>query len=302
MDSVRNQTYPAREIIVVIDNNEELLRRAEQEIAAVTVVPNSKERGLSGGRMTGVELATAPIIVFLDDDAAAADEYWLANLLDAYQGQHILGVGGHIEPAWHSTAPSWFPPEFNWIVGCTFKGMPRDPLPGSPNSQVRSLIGANMSVRAEVLHRAGGFTTNLGKREGGGTILGVIADSGEETEFGIRASQLYPGSIWVHCPRARVNHTVPAERSTWKYFVRRCRKEGTAKAVIAGLTGTRDGLAAERRYVLTLVGTACRYALTGQIGRAAAICAGLSITTMTYIRARLAGKMTVQRRGEALPA
>jgi len=282
--SVRAQTYPTREIFVVVDGNEALRERAEREIEGVKVVPNSKTAGLSGGRMTGAELATAPIIVFLDDDAIA-DPNWLAHLVEVFQDDRVLGAGGHIDPLWRRPPPSWFPPEFNWIVGCTYHGMPVH------NGQVRNLIGANMSVRADVLRRSGGFDTKLGRREDGGAILGVVAESCEETEFCIRVSRVFPDGIWLYCPQARIQHIVPAQRATWRYFVHRCRMEGTAKAVLTGLTGSRDGLGSERRYVLTLARSILRYICTGKLGRAMAICAGLSITTSAYGRAVLARAM-----------
>jgi glucosyl-dolichyl phosphate glucuronosyltransferase len=279
--SVRAQTYPAREVFVVIDGNEALQRRAEREIEGVRVVANTKTAGLSGGRMTGAELASAPIIAFLDDDAVA-EQNWLACLVEEFKDARVLGAGGHIEPLWRKPRPSWFPLEFNWIVGCTYEGM------RVRNGQVRNLMGANMAVRADVIRRTGGFASKLGRREGGGAIIGLVAESCEETEFCIRASGLFPGGIWLYCPRARIRHVVPAQRTTWRYFVHRCRMEGTAKAVLTGLTGSRDGLGSERRYVLTLARSVLRYVCTGKLGRAMAICAGLAMTTNAYGRARLA--------------
>jgi glycosyltransferase involved in cell wall biosynthesis len=282
--SVRAQTYPAREVFVVTDGNEALQRRTEREIEGVTVVANTKTAGLSGGRMTGAELASAPIIAFLDDDAVA-DQNWLAHLVEEFKDARVLGAGGHIEPLWRKPRASWFPPEFNWIVGCTYEGM------RVRNGQVRNLMGANMAVRADVIRRTGGFASKLGRREAGGAIIGLVAESCEETEFCIRASGVFPGGIWLYCPRARIRHVVPAQRTTWRYFVHRCRMEGTAKAVLTGLTGSRDGLGSERRYVLTLARSVLRYVCTGKLGRAMAICAGLAMTTSAYGRARLARAM-----------
>jgi glycosyltransferase involved in cell wall biosynthesis len=283
VESVRMQTQPASEILLVIDYNLALQERAIREIEGVRVIGNTKTRGLSGGRMRGAECASGSVIVFLDDDAAAADQHWLMNLLEAYEDPRVLGAFGQIDPLWRAGCPRWFPPEFNWVVGCTYTGMPV-----GQNNQVRNLIGANMSVRAEVLRHAGGFASKLGRREGGGAIIGVVAESCEETEFCIRASRLHPTGIWLYRPTARITHVVPAQRTTWNYFVRRCWMEGTAKAVLTGLTGSRDGLGSERRYVWTLARSVLVYAITGKIGRAAAISAGLTTTIAAYVRARLA--------------
>jgi glucosyl-dolichyl phosphate glucuronosyltransferase len=292
--SVRTQTRAPREIVVVVDNNETLRERAAREIAGVTVLPNAKQPGLAGGRMTGAEHITAPVIAFLDDDAVA-DPHWLEDLLEAYRDPAVLGAGGPVEPLWQAPPPSWFPGEFGWVVGCTYVGMHvRD-------GRIRNPIGANMSVRADVLRRAGGFTSDLGRRKLGFSVsgrarIGGNAESCEETEFCIRAARLHPGGYWAYRPGARVHHAVPAQRATWRYFVHRCLVEGTAKAVLTGLTGSRDGLGAEGRYVREVlpraVASDLRAAMRGKVGaarRAGAIIAGFALTAFAYAATRLGG-------------
>ncbi|GAB1715084.1 MAG: glycosyl transferase family 2 [Nitrobacter sp.] len=292
VESVRNQTRAPREIIVVVDNNESLRERAAREIEGVTVLANAKEAGLSGGRMTGAECATAPVICFLDDDAAA-DPRWLEELLDAYEDPAVLGAGGPVEPLWRAPPPSWFPDEFRWVVGCTYAGMHvRD-------GRIRNPIGANMSVRADVLRHAGGFTSDLGRRKLGFSVSGRAtfggkAESCEETEFCIRAARLHPGGYFAYRTGARVHHAVPVQRMTWSYFVHRCLIEGNAKAVLAGLAGSREGLGAEGRYVREVLPraviknlTAAMRGRTGAARQAGAIIAGLALTAFAYARTRL---------------
>ncbi|AZO63587.1 glycosyltransferase family 2 protein [Mesorhizobium sp. M6A.T.Cr.TU.016.01.1.1] len=105
--SVRRQTCPAREIILVVDNDEALLERARRGIEGVVVTPNTNVRGLCGGRTTGAGLASAPVMAFLDDDAIA-DERRLDELLMPYADPRVLGVGGRLEPLWRKPRPSWF--------------------------------------------------------------------------------------------------------------------------------------------------------------------------------------------------
>lgn len=292
--SVRTQTRAAREIVVVVDNNEALLERAAREIAGVTVLANARQPGLSGGRMTGAEYITAPVIAFLDDDAVA-DPQWLEELLEAYRDPAVLGAGGPVEPLWQVPPPSWFPGEFHWVVGCTYAGMHvRDGC-------IRNPIGANMSVRADVLERAGGFAPDLGRRKLGFSVsgrarIGGKAESCEETEFCIRAAGLYLGGYWAYRPAARVLHAVPVQRTTWKYFVHRCLVEGTAKAVLTGLAGSKDGLGAEWHYVREVLPRAVandlRAAMRGNVGaaqRAGAIMAGFALTAFAYATTRLGG-------------
>jgi glycosyltransferase involved in cell wall biosynthesis len=291
VESVRNQTRAPREILVIVDNNEPLRERAAREIEGVSVLANAREAGLSGGRMTGAECATAPVICFLDDDAAA-DPHWLEELLDAYEDPAVLGAGGPVEPLWRAPPPAWFPDEFRWVVGCTYAGM------HVRAGRIRNPIGANMSVRADVLRRAGGFTSDLGRRKLGFSVSGRAAFGGkaescEETEFCIRAARLHPDCYFAYRPGARVHHAVPVQRMTWSYFVHRCLIEGDAKAVLAGLAGSRDGLGAEGRYVREVLPRAVirnlMAALRGRTGaarRAGAIVAGLALTAFAYARTR----------------
>ncbi len=98
----------------------------------------------------------------------------------------------------------------------------------------------------------------------------------------------------MYRPGARVRHSVPPQRGTWEYFVRRCRVEGQAKAVIADIAGTEKGLESERAYARSVlpravareVSSALRGDL-GAAGRAAAIVAGLGITAFEYGCTRL---------------
>ncbi|QIJ73319.1 glycosyltransferase [Methylobacterium sp. NI91] len=285
--SVRRQSHAAREILVVIDHNDELLARAGCELSGATVIANAREPGLSGGRMTGADRATAPILAFLDDDAIA-DPDWLREIVAVYAADpNVLGVGGPVEPLWRAPRPGWFPGEFLWVVGCTYEGMP------VKESRIRNPIGANMSLRADVLRQVGGFAIDLGRQKAGFSMsgkarTGSVAESCEETEICIRAKRLNPGGYFVYQPKAVVQHCVPAQRTTWWYFVNRCLVEGAAKAILTDITGPRDGLDAERQYVRKVLPWGVVNSLrTGALGRAGAILAGLGVTTFAYVRTRL---------------
>ena len=253
-----------------------LLARAREELARVHSVPNRGERGLSGARNSGVDVARGDVVAFLDDDAAAADE-WLERLAACYADADVLGVGGSIEPLWPRARPAWFPPEFDWVVGCTYRGMP------SSMTSVRNLIGANMSLRRTTLAAVAGFRSGIGR-------IGTRPVGCEETELCIRALQRWPGRRFVYEPRARVAHRVDATRTGWRYFLRRCYAEGQSKAQVARLCGARDALATERAYTVRVLPLGAVDALREAVRRrrpaqalaAAAIVAGLSATTAGY--------------------
>jgi glucosyl-dolichyl phosphate glucuronosyltransferase len=283
--SAQRQTLPARDVVLVVDTNEQLLERASAAFPGVIVLANEGMPGLSGARNTGAAAARGAIIAFLDDDAVAADD-WLEQLLPGYRDPTVLGVGGFIEPKWPAGGrPRWFPSEFNWVVGCTYTGVPE------ATTVVRNLIGANMSIRAQVIEATGGFAGDLGRHDAGRTYPKTTVD---DTEFCIRASRVHPSGTWLYRPAAKVTHLVSAQRATWRFFVGRCRVEGDSKAHLVELAGSRSGLASERRYVvLTLplgvargIGEALRGRLDGA-GRAGAIIVGFALTAVSYLHGRL---------------
>jgi glycosyltransferase involved in cell wall biosynthesis len=277
VESVRRQTTPPRELIVVIDHNPRLLARARASLPSVVVLANTQPRGLSGARNSGLAVARGEVIAFLDDDAVATPE-WLARLGEGYLDEDVMGVGGAIEPLWLAGRPRWFPEEFSWVVGCTYRGLPPTRAP------VRNLLGANMSFRREVFDVVGPFRNGVGR-------LGTRPLGCEETELCIRARQHWPRRRFLYEPRARVQHRVPASRAGWGYFRSRCLAEGISKAQVARLVGPGEGLASERTHAFrTLPKGVARgladAALRGDpsgLGRAAAIVAGLAATTAGYI-------------------
>ena len=294
VNSMQQQSLPPDEIIVVIDYNPTLFERAHAQIAAATVVANAHTRGLSGARNTGLDVAHGAIIAFMDEDAAAAPD-WLARISASYSDPRVLGVGGAIEPDWQCGRPAWFPTEFDWVIGCTYRGMPTTSTP------VRNLIGCNMSFRREVFTQAGIFQSGMGR-------VGTLPVGCEETEFCIRLAQLVPGSVLQYDPQARVSHHVPATRARWAYFRSRCYNEGRSKALVAGLVGSHDGLATERSYTLrTLPQGVVRGiadALRGDgagLLRAGAIVAGLLITAGGYVVGKAEGQHRAMRAPVAPP-
>jgi glucosyl-dolichyl phosphate glucuronosyltransferase len=204
--SVEAQTAPPIEIILCIDHNEKLLQRSEQHFVwgrpagaiPLTVVANKYEGHLGSARNTAAEIASGDVFAFLDDDAAAATD-WLEHLIAPYSDPQVAAVGGAPLPAFEKKQrPRWFPYEFDWVFGCAYSGLP------SARAQLAHLIGANMSVRRSALQEIGGFHS----------------DDHDDMDMCLRLAFAQHNVLYE--PLAVVTHFVPAARTTWHYFWRRC--------------------------------------------------------------------------------
>jgi len=238
VQSILEQRQPPEEVLLVIDYNDELYRRAARELGSsqVLVLANRSTKGLSGARNTGVALSSGDIVAFLDDDAYAEPE-WLANLVAPMSDPMVVGVGGWVLPHWESKAARWLPETFYWVLGCSYAGLP------ATQSRLRNPIGANMAMRRNVFTQVGGFTSGIGR-------IGQIPLGCEETELCIRYTMRFPDEQFVLARDAVVHHRVPDSRLTWHYFWTRCWAEGLSKALVSSLVGSHSGLASERRHIM----------------------------------------------------
>jgi glycosyltransferase involved in cell wall biosynthesis len=285
--SLRRQTLAPNEVIVVIDHNTELLGWVRANAPDVHAIANRKERGLSGARNTGVRAARGDVVAFLDDDATA-NPNWIERLCSAYRDPAILGVGGGVLPVWERR-PAWFPDEFAWVVGCSYRGLPTDPTP------VRNLIGCNMSFRRQVFEQLGDFTTRLGRVAG--RPLGC-----EETELCIRIGRQAPSRTILYDPATSVHHRVPRDRTTWRYFLSRCYSEGISKAELSRMAGSQQSLDSERSYAMRILPTGVWAELkAGRPSRAAAIVVGFCVTVAGFLAARASGRSAIQSESALSP-
>ncbi len=277
IESIQQQNTPPIEIIVVIDHNLALLERVQTEIPGVFAIENAESRGLSGARNSGIAVARGALIAFLDDDARA-EPGWLACLSHCCADPQVLGTGGRVVPSWAKIRPTWFPEEFYWVIGCSYRGLPET------RTVVRNPFGGCTCYRREVFEIAGGFRNEIGR-------IGSLPFGCEETELCVRAKQHWPEKVFLWEPQARIHHWISTYRASWHYFWSRCYAEGLSKATVVQYVGTKDGLASERTYTFQalpkgilqgLMDGVFHLDLSGFL-RAGAILAGLMITTAGYL-------------------
>jgi glycosyltransferase involved in cell wall biosynthesis len=289
VDSVASQSRAADEVVVVVDHNRALLAQARRELPDAHVVANHRARGLSGARNSGIDASAGDVLAFMDDDAVAEPD-WLARLLSPYDDGRVIAVGGAIAPRWDSGRPAGFPEEFDWVVGCTYRGMP------ACRSAVRNVIGANMSFRREVFDAVGGFRDGIGR-------IGRRPVGCEETELCLRALAAFPQGVILYEPAAHVSHRVTVSRASWRYFGARCYSEGLSKALVARHAGAGRGLSSERKYALSTLPrgfarglrAAARGGDLAGLARAGAVLAGLSLTTAGFMAGAARGALISPR-------
>lgn len=264
MDSVRRQDPAPAAIIVCVDHNLPLLRRVTEQFPQVRVVENSFARGAAGARNSGAHEAETPLLVFLDSDIRARDG-WLCHLLEPFADRSVIGCGGLILPNWPAGPPAWFPDEFGWVVGVSYRGQP------SVTSPVRNIWSANMAVRREAFDSVNGFRVNFSK----------VDDSpkSEDTDFCLRVTKQTHGGVWMFVPAALVEHEVNIERSRFLFFVGRCFSEGKGKIDMAHINLGRRDLEDESKYMrhTTVVGLRRYMSLAIRNGDAAAARQGAAV-------------------------
>lgn len=266
-----DQLAPDDQVVVVVDGNHPLYRRlaAAHTDPRITVLENSFGRGLSSARNTGLDAAHAEVMVFLDDDAVPGPAA-LDGVRRSFADARVTALGGAVRPQWElGHQPGWFPPEFGWVVGCDYRGLPPD------GGEIRNPIGAAMAVRRLPLREIGGFSDHLGR-------VDAVPAGCEETMMGIALTRRDPEAKIVRATSFEVAHAVPRDRMTVSYFVRRCYHEGRSKAVLTRLCGRRSSLASERSYVTRTLPQGL-WDARRRPDRMLALLVGLGVTGLGYL-------------------
>jgi GT2 family glycosyltransferase len=170
LDALAAQQTDARIEIIVVDDGSVDGTGDVAKARRATVVRHPVNRGLATARNSGLAVATAPVVAFLDDDCEPTP-HWAATLLRAHE-EGAAGVGGPVVPAGKP----------GFMLGYLARNNPLSPLEldlahsenllyrfslylraqwqpqlRTGQRKVYALPGANMSFRREALLDVAGF-------------------------------------------------------------------------------------------------------------------------------------------------
>jgi GT2 family glycosyltransferase len=275
VESILRQGRLPREIILVVDHNPELFQRlrsrwesssGEGTSPRIRVVESKYPGHLGASATTAAEVAKGEFLAFLDDDAAA-DSDWLERMLAPFHDPSVIAVGGAPLPRYSKPRPGWFPPEFDWVFGCAYVGLP------TTRGPILHLIGTTMAVRRKDLLAIGGIHSN---------------DHGD-MEMSHRLLEYSPEKRLIYEPDATVRHRVHEERLTWSYFWRRCFFVNRSKVTAMRQMGAAGHLRAEgafaRRALSRGIANGVREAVHGDLAgllRSLTIVVGLGLAAAGY--------------------
>jgi GT2 family glycosyltransferase len=228
-----SQNFRSLELIVV-DNSTEprinhAIRRSYKTKKKFRYVIE-RTQGLSHARNKGTAVARGRYVAFIDDDAVAEPD-WAKELLRAFAQYPGAGcVGGRIVPRWLAPRPDWLTDDLlGYLSLVDWGGKTRKARKGE------WLAGCNIAYDRALLLAVGGFPRDLGRRGAGANLL-----SNEELKVAaqIRAA----GRPIVYSPRAVVEHRIPPERLTKRWFLRRAAWQAVSDYIAFGKQPSRSSL------------------------------------------------------------
>lgn len=178
--------------------------------------------GLHNGRHKGFIEADSNLLVFIDDDIEAFPT-WLQAILDSFEDEEVVMVGGKCLPKFETAPPEWL--DAMWlssaagerILSClSLIDLGDDTKSVDPNY----IFGCNFAIRRSVLHEAGGFHPDAMPQ-------GMLRFRGDG-ETAVSAAIRRLGYKAVYNPRASIYHSVPKERMTYEYFYKRSFAQGVS--------------------------------------------------------------------------
>jgi glycosyltransferase involved in cell wall biosynthesis len=213
------QDYPAEAFeVIVVDNNStdgttgiiKDIIKSNKHIGFRYFLET--DQGLSYARNRGIKEAKGEVLIYLDDDAFASNDY-LKNLDRFFKDfEDAAAFGGKIIPRFESQRPAWMSDFLLPLVSVIDLGDKVIPFP-----KRKFPIGANMGFTREIIGKVGDFNVNLGRKGSG------LQGSEEKDIFSKITNN--KGSIY-YIPDVLVEHMVPDKRIQLDFIKRQAKGVG----------------------------------------------------------------------------
>ncbi len=212
--SLYNQTVSKDcfEVIIVNNNSSDnTIPICNEFIASHTdaafYLLNEQEQGASFARNTGADIAKAPLLCFMDDDAVAYPDY-LQNIINFFENySQAGGLGGRIIPRYIPNKPKWMSHFVSSLVG-HFHYSESVAIFSANKYPLES----NMIIRKVDFNAVGKFNTALPG------VKGTLRIGGEGKDFFLKLKAM--GRIIYYDPSIVVEHIVETKKLTPEYLYR----------------------------------------------------------------------------------
>ncbi len=213
---------PPYEVIIVDNNSKDNTREVVEAL-----IPESAGRlrylfegtqGVAYGRNAGAAAASAPVIVFTDDDVRASRGWLMAYARAFAEHPDVDYAGGPIEPIWPAPAPAWLTHAHSSPLALIEHG-PTGFVVTPENFRV--FVTANLAVRRTAFDAVGRLDPYFQHEPGAITAM-------EDHEFQIRMQAA--GRRGWYEPDAIIRAEVQPERLTKAYHRRWAFDNGRVRA------------------------------------------------------------------------
>ena len=213
LNSLAQQTLPADQYEIIIVNNnstdntdalcQSFLQEHRQQNFHYFI---EKQQGLSYARNRGIAESSGDILVFMDDDAQA-DENYLKEICHFFETTpDAEACGGRIYPDFESKRPDWMSRFLLPLTSTLDMGNKIKLFTG-----IKYPVGANMAFKKEVFQQYGIFNPDLGRK-------GNNLDGSEEKDIFLKIKKAKKKIYYL--PFATIKHQVPDKRLTFDFFKR----------------------------------------------------------------------------------
>ncbi len=200
--------------VLVVDNNStddtrDLVRSAAQSFPVPLRYIFEARQGKSIALNTAIADISSALILFSDDDVRVPAR-WLRVAVEALRERGDIDyVGGPVKPMWGGPKPRWLEEAGASAGVLAVLDYGSDAFVFEDRALIP--LGVNMAVKRSLIERIGGFHPRLGRS--GGSLLGQ-----EQAEFFIRCRRA--GGRGLYVPEMWLEHLVPADRLSLRYFLR----------------------------------------------------------------------------------